>query len=110
MNLETKQALKESIEHWERLASGDRHPGEGIGGGHCSLCAKFDLGVPIILKCDGCPVSAFSGKPKCEETPYTGANCAGWKHGLDSDEFKAAAQLELEFLRSLLPKDDRDAP
>jgi hypothetical protein len=100
MPARTLAALKASIQHWQRLSTGKRHPGEDIGGDNCALCHLFwfDRG------CRGCPVSAKTGFSDCEGTPYGNTSRARHRHGLDSPQFRAAAKLELAFLRSLLPK------
>ena len=104
MNPETKQALKESIEHWKRLASGNRKPGEGMEAGDCALCKMFLRRVAD--PCSGCPVRESSGHIGCRNTPFDNACAIETKLGMDSSEFKAVAEKELEFLKSLLPQDE----
>ena len=99
MTAETLQALQESIEHWERLANGTRKEGETIYGEDCALCALFYTGEE---DCVGCPVAEQTGKPECHGTPWLQAMDA-LRKGYGSDEFKAAARVQLEFLKSLLP-------
>lgn len=103
----TLKALNESIAHWERMASGDRLPGERVGHKHCALCRLFqpgyDTGEP---DCWGCPVERKTGKQYCEGTPYQNvlralARDAG---SYESKDFKAAAAAERDFLKSLLPE------
>lgn len=102
-------ALEESIEHWERLASGNRRPGEYIGSVYCALCTKF-----IHAGCVGCPVYARTGHAECATTPYgavsghvpaAGLRVAGLPEVYKGEEFKRLAKLELDFLCSLLPVD-----
>lgn len=121
MKPETLEALKKSIEHWERLSSGDGT--ERYGPGYCALCMKFNKGFIQSTKgegfkiqrgnCDGCPVAAKTGKDCCEGTPYTELEKAERnfeetnglfddKDWTSSDEFVEIAKRELEFLRSLL--------
>lgn len=95
--------LEKSIEHWERLASGNRYPDEADDCESCALCETFLHNQAGW--CFGCPVAIAVNDIGCKGTPYTEASIAGQSHGLDSAEFKSAALLELEFLKSLLPKD-----
>lgn len=92
-------ALDESIAHWERLATGNREEGENPSASHCALCRNHN-------RCEGCPVNEATGNHGCSLTPYFDANFACLEHGLDSPEFRAAAQKELDFLKSLRPAGD----
>lgn len=100
MNPTTLKALKQSIAHWNRLATGRRRNGETVGASQCALCQLF----LYMRDCKGCPVAEKVNRSGCELTPYMDAVNALCAHGHDSPEFKAAAKVELEFLRSLLPK------
>lgn len=100
------KALKASIEHWKRLATGKRKQDEDIGVSHCALCLEF-----ITTYCRDCPVKKKTGLWYCEGTPYHEVNDVRehevydlGKHGLNSKPFKRAAKKELKFLQSLLPK------
>ena len=95
----TLKALKQSIAHWKRLATGKRREGERTGVHDCALCVLF-----FRTDCAGCPVAQKVNRIGCSNTPYVNANDAYYDTGLDSPEFKAAAKVELEFLQSLLPK------
>jgi hypothetical protein len=114
-------ALKSSIAHWERLASGKRRGGESIGSSHCALCRKFLLANPLLLDCEGCPVKEKTGYHGCQKTPYQDVELVFFRQrqdisdsgvdwdkakglALDTPEFKRAAKKELAFLKSLLPK------
>lgn len=99
MNKETLKALRESIAHWKRLATGKRREGEHIGTRDCALCNLF-----LAKQCVGCPVAKSTGTFGCVETPYGKAAAARAMHGFDSPEFKSAARKELAFLQSLLPE------
>lgn len=111
-------ALRASIEHWDRMASGKRNRGEDVGPGDCALCKAFnsrynsDLGVDTAGPCAGCPVRDRTGKDFCADTPYPaieefteGDGAAQYSSPYDSEEFKDLALLELEFLRSLVPQE-----
>jgi len=102
--------LEESIEHWERLVSGNRLPNENIGINDCALCRAY-LYNSSVKACVGCPVSETTGKTHCENTPYNLVMkikaemfFIPYSVFLDTKEFKEAAKKELEFLKSLLPK------
>lgn len=100
MNERTLTALKESIEHWERLASGETGFVEDVGSADCALCTIF----LDEHECAGCPVHEKTGAEKCAFSPYVEALNSRRKYGLDSPQFKSAARKELKFLKSLLPK------
>src|SRR3990172_5751461 len=101
----TLAALKKSILHWGRLASGQVRRGEWIGPDHCALCKLFIAG-----ECNGCPVAERTGYNYCDGTPYEivatyidSCFCLDKKSILNSKGFKSAARKELRFLKSLLP-------
>lgn len=99
MNADTLRALKCSIAHWSRLASGKRRRRESTGPSNCALCAMF-----IENACEGCPVMGKTGLTFCRGTPYADAELAASAYGFNSRSFKIAAREELEFLQALLPK------
>ena len=103
----TLKALKESIEHWKRMATGTRNPDERVGSDDCALCGEF-----FNRSCAGCPVATAMGKPLCIGTPYEAAHelfsikeDGDYRDNSHSPEFKATALKELEFLESLLSKE-----
>jgi hypothetical protein len=110
MTEQTLEALEYSIAHWERLASGERYDGEGIGPAYCALCNMFyNTTKTQLLACVGCPVLTHTGQRYCNDTPYHAAELAIWGDGgCDSSEFLHAAKAELEFLKSLreTPRDE----
>ena len=100
-------ALKQSIEHWRRLATGQRKPDESVGPQWCALCEVFNRSW---LMCKGCPVREKTGQPYCRKTPWTtietyddGGNTNDWLD--NSPEARALAAEELAFLESLLPEE-----
>lgn len=106
-------ALKESIEHWRRLYTGKLKFGEGIGPRDCALCRQFNKIYYSTQdgrqgNCDGCPVKERTGLNGCVGTPYDA--CKDFldndEHSLTDGEFQDLALLELEFLESLLPKEE----
>ena len=104
-------ALKLSIEHWERLSTGKRERGEVPDAINCALCQQFNLNVRYDEECKGCPIYTKTKEPYCYNTPYKHANLMALDvHGdyidskLRTKKFKDAAKVQLEFLKSLLPK------
>ena len=107
MDTITLDALKESIEHWERIYTNTRHEGEHCGAHDCALCKLFNNNYFEHLDqgkscCEGCPVEAYTGVPFCDNTPYHYLRA----FKLYSKEFMQVAKEEYEFLKSLLPKDE----
>jgi len=111
MDKETLKALKGGIEKWEKIEDGT---GRDKGGANCDLCQ-------LLPDCDGCPVFEFSGEDQCDNTPWR----KWFNHHMDfhkKDVFslweeglaivgkcrtcKKLAREELEFLKSLLPKEE----
>ena len=106
MTQQALEALEKSIEHWKRLSTGNRLPGEGIGPNNCALCGMF-----FEKSCRGCPVKEKTSKDSCMGTPYDQVSViySNRKSDFDvykSEEFLAAAKRELSFLESLLPEED----
>lgn len=103
MDAKTLKALKGSIKKWERIAAGT---GLDKGDDNCPLCKVFKQGAVI---CGGCPVALHSGAVNCKNTPYLDwlnvENVIGGRNynKATTPQLKAAAQAELDFLRSLLP-------
>lgn len=116
MDSRTLAALKSSIAHWERLATGKRKHNECVGVDDCSLCGMFNKHKSLKdpapdTRCNGCPVFEHTGERFCKDTPFDQAqDIAGmvdeFDEPLDTEMFKEAAQKELEFLESLLPKEN----
>lgn len=91
LDADARKRLRDSIAHWERIATDTRLPKETIFAKDCALCRRF-----VDLRCVGCPVeSCGSGSPW-----YSVADATDL-HGKDSPEFFAAAQAMLDFLRRL---------
>ena len=114
MNAETRQALAESITHWERVvAASEAARLEPLGPSNCALCARFNPYHPGSLnypsgkkaQCHGCPVRE-SGPDRnfCAGTPYDEITKLIWCNIYHGAAFTAAAQAELAFLKSLLPE------
>lgn len=113
MNAKTLKALKGSIQHWNRLATGKRKKREGLGCSHCDLCKLYIYNQKDSPTggdmCVGCPVYEETGLKSCFGSPYHRASLILRDVGYDMDHelFKEAAREELEFLKSLLPKTGR---
>ena len=107
MDAKTLTALEKSIAKWERVVAGQ----EGdMGALNCALCLAFPGS-----KCIGCPVSEFTGLSRCVGTPYETWSVLmmdryAEQRVPESQEELAAAQAELDFLRSLLPKELEGKP
>ena len=122
MRPDTLEALNSSIEHWTKIVAGE----EGSeGAANCALCALFSDEVPnddttgyitcIKLNFENddyttCPVQEYTGREGCEGTPYEYFNMVGERTNnsfakwAKSPNVVKAAQDELDFLKSLLPK------
>lgn len=104
MRRDTLEALRGSIKKWEEIVAGT---GVDEGYRNCPLCVMFDnYDDPAANhECDGCPVYAKTDVPGCNETPYDEwVLVKGPTRKADTPKRLAAAQRELDFLRSLLPK------
>lgn len=114
MDEEQRAALKESVEHWERLASGQCQEGENPFGSWCACCKLGEKRSALLVDpddeddfppgkhyCWGCPIFETTGRSECGGTPWEDAAKEWHSHG-NTAEFRAAAEKELAFLRSLL--------
>jgi hypothetical protein len=107
LNEQQLTALKDSIEHWRRMAEGVPNVGEEPYSSDCSLCTQFrysNYSNDYSGYCIDCPVAISVLHGYCARTPYRAAEEAFSLYGGNSIQFKAAARKELEFLESLLPK------
>lgn len=111
----TLAALKESIAHWEQNLAAEYPDNVTIGASNCALCGVF-----LTSNCAGCPVNAVTNGNNCLGKPssYIGAVSAfySWRDAVEYKKpnraekdaaWRAAAQAEIDFLRSLLPKEDK---
>lgn len=92
MTKKTLKALRGSIQKWEKIVEGT---GVDQGVYNCPLCQLF-----YRLDCKGCPVFERTGYPFCDKTPYR-----EWEDDC-TPELKKLAQAEVDFLKSLLPKEE----
>jgi len=106
MTPETKTALEASIAHWKRMRenrkaviSGTEIFVEVPGVDDCALCGLcFSKGH----SCEGCPVAEHTEAELCQDTPYTAAHHAFYAE--DEAAWQKAADAQIKFLESLLPK------
>lgn len=98
MDSKTETALRQSHAKWQNHADNEGMEDVNLGPKECPLCALFwDRGET----CAGCPVAAKTGKPGCEDTPYSDAWMA---HEIrDMRAFTKRAQEMADFLKGLLP-------
>ena len=106
MDIFTLSALRKSIAHWRRLATGTQKKDEDTSSDYCALCTKF---LDENMRCKGCPVAETTGWAMCRGTPYAAAaeeySAPRDRLGMpQTKEFLEAAQRELRFLESLLPR------
>ena len=117
MNKETLEALKGSIRKWERIVKTTTAKDDGIY--NCPLCKLFHAAISknfLSESCRTCPIYSKTNKCFCNGTPYqTWSN----HHSADHDDVKVyhkhryvsckeclqLAKVELNFLKSLLPKE-----
>lgn len=114
MDAETLAALKGSIKKWEEIVC---HDGADKGTRNCPLCLRF-ISRFGTGRCDGCPVANAVQQDGCKGTPYIEWDLAVWAFKRDdlraidapeiayTDELAQLAYEELQFLISLLPKED----
>lgn len=92
MKPEILKALKATIEEWKKRMRGE-YVKEYVTG-ECPLC------IAVHRDCAKCPVYERTGQIQCHKTPFR-----KWiKRILQAQE---AAQKEVKFLESLLPKEEK---
>lgn len=110
MDSRTLEALKGSIQKWEKIVAGT---GEDEGWRNCPLCLLFnsDKILEDDAVCQGCPVREKTGQKWCHGSPYSAwlrnaeHSPAHWRGRIAlSANSVALAQAELDFLKSLLPE------
>ena len=98
MDAATLEALRGSIKKWERIVAGT---GVCRGVDNCPLCRRFHAAYGNSPCCSGCPVFEATGKRGCTGTPIEDYDD---EDGTE-EEMLAAAIAEVDFLKSLLPKE-----
>jgi hypothetical protein len=110
MNPKILKALKESIKHWQRLATGTRLLDEGMYGEDCALCnICYRHAWTSADMCPTCPIAQRLGMGACKAGPWV--DCCDFKKHFDGEEdglyqqpeFQKRAHRMLQFLQSLLP-------
>lgn len=116
MNKETREALDESIKHWElleRFVRSNRPKLVEAEGWHCESCALCDKFLDS--DCEGfykgcselCPVKAATGEDLCEKTPWADASDAlhdfvlGGAEMCDVEDVLRLVRGQVEFLKLL---------
>jgi Pyruvate/2-oxoacid:ferredoxin oxidoreductase delta subunit len=109
----TLRALLESIDHWKQMKAQPELDVPSTS--QCNLCRLFfpDREMPEADACNGCPVYVSTGQKFCNGSPYRNAYRAWRKLTLcfadeieqAKIEWTVAAQAEIDFLESLLPKE-----
>jgi len=107
------EALEASILHWQENVKAETPDDVQVGADECALCELYYYDAD----CEGCPV-ADKGDPGCVGSPYMVARDALyiWASCLTDpddktawlaarDEFRKAAQAEVDFLISLRETD-----
>lgn len=113
MDAKTLAALKARIEKWRANTKVENFNDAKIFGDTCPLCAIYWDNKDEDEKCAGCPVSEKAGDIGCYNSPWHDA----YRHydlwadqerfetrGTAARDFRAAAQVEVDFLISLLPE------
>ena len=103
-----KVALQGSIKKWTlivdafvRAEETGEDPVYWEGGvSDCPLCALFhNARTPVWSRCVGCPISADTGEPYCQGTPYTDwDNSDLWRYDRETTD---NAQAMLDYLVDL---------
>lgn len=109
MDAETLEALRGSIQKWEKIVAGT---GSNGGAYNCPLCLKFNtaLNGGTKCRCFGCPVFAATGQHGCNGSPYERYEELEDDGDLNEEEMQEVAEEELAFLKSLLPPKDYEPP
>jgi len=114
LNKEDKKAIVDEIERFNLIAAGCIDIKYNLGVSKCGLCEMYKNTISYP-DCSFCPISEFTGKPYCRDTPY-GKIAARYfifskeyvcKNEFDKEAYNAIADAledEIEFLIGLLPK------
>lgn len=116
MHPETLKALQGSIKKWERIVACE---GQDSGSTNCDLCQTFIMHREVENQCIGCPVHKKTRQILCGGSPYIKwlDHCRRYldytvpkalksfrPRSPERKEAKRLAQVELDFLKSLLPR------
>jgi hypothetical protein len=104
MDADTLEALQGSIAKWEGIVAGTL---KDEGPDNCPLCQKFFTPYGEKRACIGCPVMKKTGHQFCEKTPYRKyEEEEAWSIKPNPEALNTFALQELDFLKSLLPKEN----
>jgi len=109
MDKQTLKALKASIKHWEENTAHAKARNYWLIDVRAEACALCDLFLKHF--CIDCPICHYTKMNGCVNTPYKKVVLSlyeGNTLGLGYDGITAACRRELEFLKSLLPENQRD--
>ena len=111
MNPQALNALRESISHWEAMR--DDWRSSVPNSENCALCRVYNHRENAIFDCLGCPITNATGYRYCVNTPYEAARKL--RRHLHSDstseqlaQWHKAATAEIEFLKSLVPTEEKE--
>jgi len=109
VNPETLEALQGSIQKWRDIVAETE---EDNFADNCALCQRFNQSGCKTADGELCPVAIRANMDGCDNTPWVEWHFqqVRWGHRhqdrrADTDELRALAQVELDFLISLLPKE-----
>ena len=99
MNRRTLFALRGSIRKWQGIVAGTE---VDKGAANCPLCLLFNRQGG----CGKCPVKEKTGRNWCDGTPFNEweDENPGFDRRANTPQLKRIARKELNFLKSLLPK------
>lgn len=106
MTPEGKEALLASIKHWEENLAAWVHLAK-IRGNSCPLSNMTETSPECGVDCYKCPIPQETGRLACQGTPWKEVETAIRTN--DETFFVIAAQREIAFLRSLLPREASEA-
>jgi len=107
MKPKIKTALLQAIKQWEGYRDGELDQNDATCplcniGGNCSFCPVATETDSLIEDCADTPYQNWEGywdgKPEDEEDDFS--------HLVTTNEERSLAQAEIDFLKSLLPKED----
>lgn len=114
MDPKTLTALKASIKHWEENWAAETPDDASVEGKDCALCDAFFEPEAFGGPCPNCPVRHETDAHWCEGSPWVAArdHYVDWYENPDDmslrEAWRNAARIETNFLKSLLPEDDKD--
>ena len=100
-------ALKESIEHWERLRKASQDEDEEPTADDCACCIEFEY--LTLDECNSCPIRLRTSLNGCWGTPYRDASTDwyDWRDGGSMGAAPMSVQRMLDYLRETLAMVER---